>query len=55
MVIISRERYERSGVETIVYSNAILLLNERLRLDHKNLWMTTGKYLSDHFKKLDIN
>ena len=53
MVNISRERYERNGVETIVDSNAILLLNERLisdRLDHKNLRRTTGKYLSDHFR-----
>ena len=53
MVDISRETYESNGVETIVDSNGILWLNERHikdRLDHKNLWMTTGKYISDHKK-----
>ena len=53
MVDISRETYESNGVETIVDSNGILWLNERHikdRLDYKNLWMTTGKYISDHKK-----
>ena len=52
MVDVSRETYERNGVETIVDSNGILWLNQKHneRLDHKNVRVTTEKYFSDHRK-----
>ena len=40
MVNISREKYERNGIETIVDNDGILWLNEKHieeGLDHKNL------------------
>ena len=49
MVDINRKTYKRNGVETIVDSNGILWVNEKHieeGLDHKNLWLTTVKYLS---------
>ena len=45
--------YEENGLETIVANDGLLLLNEKHiegGLDHKYLWMVTGKYLSDHRK-----
>ena len=53
MVNISRETYERNGVETIVDSDQILWLNEKHRekgLYHKTLHVTTVKYPSDNRK-----
>ena len=53
MFDISRKRYGRTGVQTIVDSDGILSLNEKKikgRFDHKKLQLTTVKYLSDHGK-----
>ena len=53
MVDISRKRYGRNGVKTIVDSDGILSLNEKKieeGFDHKKLRLTTAKYLSDHGK-----
>ena len=53
MVNISRERYERNDIETIVDNDGILWLNEEHildGLDHKNLREITIKYHSDHRK-----
>ena len=61
MVDISRETYEKNGLETIVDGDGILWLDGKRmdeRLDYKNLRVTTVKYLSDHRKnryKLFIN
>ena len=54
MVDISREAYEREGVDTIVDSDGRLWLNAKHieGLDHKNLQVTTVKYLSDHRKHM---
>ena len=48
MIDISRERYERNGMEKIVDTDNILWLNEKYieeGLDHKNLRETALKYL----------
>ena len=48
MIDISRERYERNGMEKIVDNGKILRLNEKYideGLDHKNLRATALKYL----------
>ena len=53
MVGISRETYERNGIETIVDNDGILSLNEKKieeRLDHKSLQEITMKYHSNHAK-----
>ena len=53
MVDISRKRYERNGVETIVDIDRILRLNEihiEEGLDHKKLQEITIKYHSNHRK-----
>ena len=53
MVDISRERIEKNGLGTIVNNYEILSLNEKHleeEFDHKNLWATTLKYLSNHRK-----
>ena len=50
---ISREAYEKNGVETIVNKDGILWVNEKHveeGLDHKNLRATTLKHLSNHRK-----
>ena len=51
MVDVSRETYERNGVRN--NSDGILWLIEKHieeGLDHRDLQMTTGKYLLDHRK-----
>ena len=53
MVAIGRKTYERTGVETIVHDDGILLLNEKHKeegLDHKTLRNVTTKYNSNHKK-----
>ena len=53
MVDISRKLYERNGIETIVYNDGILWLNEKHieeGLDHENLREITTKYHLDHKK-----
>ena len=55
MVDISRETYERNGIETIVDNDGILWLNEKYieeeLEEHKNLREITIKYNSDHRKR----
>ena len=50
MVDISRETYERNGIETIVDNHRVLRLNEIHieGLDHKHLQEITTKYHSDN-------
>ena len=46
-----RKKYERNGLLTIADRNGILWLNRKHveeGLDHKNLRVTTVKYLSDY-------
>ena len=46
MFFISRETYQKNGIEAIQNSNGILWLNEKYieeGFDHKNLWMITEK------------
>ena len=53
MVDISRKKYERNRIETIVDSDGILWVNKKHiegGLDHEHLPVTTVKYLSDHRK-----
>ena len=55
MLDISRKTYERNGIKTILDSDCLLLLNEKRMeeaLDHKDLPVTTVKYLSDHRKHI---
>lgn len=54
---ISWETYEKNSAETIVDSDTILIEQKHVekRLDHKNLQMTTVKYLSDHRKPIGIS
>ena len=55
MVDISRKKYERYGIETIVDRDGILWLNEKHieeGLDHKNLQEITAKYNSNHRKHI---
>ena len=50
---ISRKKFERNGIETIVNNNAIFWLNEKHieeGLDHKNLQEITIKYHSNYRK-----
>ena len=61
MADISRETYERSGIEAIVDNDGLLWLKEKHvkgGLDHKNLQEITIKYHYDHKKhryELDNN
>ena len=51
MVDISRETYERDGIETIVDNDGILLVNKKHIeewLDYKTLQEITAKYHSNH-------
>ena len=53
MVDISRNTYERNGIETIIDNDRILWLNEKHieeGLDHKHLREITRKYNSNHRK-----
>ena len=53
MVDISLQKYKWHSVETGVDNFGIFCLNEKRveeGLDHKNVWMTTGKYFMDHRK-----
>ena len=53
MVDTSRKTYERSGVNTVVYNDRILWLNEKYieeGLNHKNVREITIKCHSDHRK-----
>ena len=53
MFDISRETYERNGIETIADNDRILWLNEKHieeGLDHENLREITIKYSSNHRK-----
>ena len=52
MICVSRKRYERNVVETIVDIDGILWLNEKYieGLDHKNLQVITIKYPSGYRK-----
>ena len=51
MVDMSRKTYERNGIERITDGDKVLWLNCHTEgLDHKNLWMTTVKYLLRHRK-----
>ena len=53
MVDVSRETYERNGIETIVDNHRILRFNENhieKGLDHKDLRAAILKYLSNHRK-----
>ena len=51
MVHISKKSCERHGIESIVYNDGILRLNEKHLeegLDHKSLREIKTKYYSDH-------
>ena len=52
MVDISRKKYERNGIKTMVCNDGILWLNEKHieGLDHKKLQVTTIKYVLGHRK-----
>ena len=53
MIDISRETFERNGVEAVVDSDGILWLTEKHieeGLNRKNLRVATVNYLSDHRK-----
>ena len=53
MVDISKNTYEINGIETIIYDDGILWLNEKHTeegLDHKNLGYIAIKYHSDNRK-----
>ena len=53
MVDISRKKYERNGIETIVDNDGILWLNEKYieeGLDHKDFQEITTKYNSNNRK-----
>ena len=53
MAEISRETYERNGIQTIVDNDGILYLNDKHieeRLDHKNAHEIASKYHLDHRK-----
>ena len=55
MVDISRKKYGRDGIETIVDNDGILWLNEKYieeGLDHKDLQEITTKYNSNNRKYL---
>ena len=55
MVDISRKKYGRNGIETIVDNDGILWLNEKYieeGLDHKDLQEITTKYNSNNRKYL---
>ena len=53
MVDISRETYDKNGIEIIVDHDGILWLNEkhRRKIYQKNLREITIKYHSDHIKR----
>ena len=53
MLDISRKKYDRNGIETIIDNDGILWLNEKHTeegLDHKNLRDITTKYNSNNKK-----
>ena len=55
MVDISRTKYERNGLETIVDNDGIFCLNAKHieeGLDHENLQEITTKYNSNHRKHI---